>query len=470
MAIHTMLQRLTTGRNRKLGSTTMIYFNTQGSRRGCVALLTFCLSALGMQSVQAQETEAAASADSSSEATDTPFYNGTYLSPMVTGVFNTNKTPLDDGVGGTLGIGYRSGYYGFEIAPTYADLGNAKQIGAAINALLYPFKSVPNFYATAGLSGVLYKDYETSNGDKKDFNTPNIDAGLGYLFQLSAGRYDYGIRAEARYRVGRREQDYNDRDIDLDAPKRFRQAVVNIGLYLPLGLRPVPPPPPPAPVVVPAPPACSDGVDNDMDGVIDFPADKGCSAADDNDEVNPCKAPEPGERISLGGCGTGDVIVLRGVNFEFDKAVLTVNAKTILDNVAEELTVYPSINVELDGHTDARGSDEYNQDLSERRAQSVSAYLQEKGIGGDRLTAVGFGESQPVADNETDEGRELNRRVELKVTSGTATAQPAAATPATEPAASPEATMAPAAPAETAPPASEPPPAEAPAEAPVTSP
>lgn len=165
-----------------------------------------------------------------------------------------------------------------------------------------------------------------------------------------------------------------------------------------------------------------DSKDNDGDGLIDFPADKGCTGADDNDEVDPCKSPVPGERISLNGCGTGDVIVLRGVNFEFDKSRLTPNAKTILDGVAEELVAYPEIKIELGGHTDAKGSDEYNQSLSERRAASVVAYLKGRGITNDRMSSAGYGESQPVADNETDEGRELNRRVELKVTAGVAAA------------------------------------------------
>jgi outer membrane protein OmpA-like peptidoglycan-associated protein len=104
------------------------------------------------------------------------------------------------------------------------------------------------------------------------------------------------------------------------------------------------------------------------------------------------------------------------VNFDFDKSTLTANAKTILDNVAEELAAYPAIKVEVGGHTDAKGSDEYNQSLSERRAASVMKYLASKDVASDRMTSAGYGESKPVADNETDEGRELNRRVELRIT------------------------------------------------------
>lgn len=188
---------------------------------------------------------------------------------------------------------------------------------------------------------------------------------------------------------------------------------------------PMPPPPPEPPAVVPVAPVCADGVDNDADGLIDFPNDPGCATADDNDESNPpppppCKTPMPGERISLGGCGTGDVIVLRGVNFEFDRATLTANAKTILDQVAGELNAYPAIEVEVSGHTDSKGSDSYNQLLSEERAASVVTYLAEMGIDRSRMTSLGFGESKPVSDNDSDEGRELNRRVELRITAGIA--------------------------------------------------
>ena len=132
-----------------------------------------------------------------------------------------------------------------------------------------------------------------------------------------------------------------------------------------------------------------------------------------------CVAPAPGEPFDMAGCKTGDTIVLRGVNFDFNKSSLTVNAKTILDQVGEAMNKRTDIKVELDGHTDSKGSDAYNMKLSQRRAQAVRTYLVGKGIDAGRMTAVGMGEVAPVADNETDEGRELNRRVELKVLEST---------------------------------------------------
>lgn len=130
-----------------------------------------------------------------------------------------------------------------------------------------------------------------------------------------------------------------------------------------------------------------------------------------------CEAPKPGERISLEGCKTGDTLVLRGVTFEFNKSTLTPDAKSILDEVADELVARGDIKVDVDGHTDAKGSDSYNLNLSESRANTVLQYLSRHGVDPSRMVAHGFGETQPIADNDTDAGRELNRRVELKITS-----------------------------------------------------
>ena len=87
----------------------------------------------------------------------------------------------------------------------------------------------------------------------------------------------------------------------------------------------------------------------------------------------------------------------------------------VLDEVAVSLHAWPEVKVEIQGHTDSTGSDEHNLDLSRRRAATVKSYLLLYGISGDRLTTTGLGESKPVGDNATEEGRALNRRVELFV-------------------------------------------------------
>jgi OOP family OmpA-OmpF porin len=90
----------------------------------------------------------------------------------------------------------------------------------------------------------------------------------------------------------------------------------------------------------------------------------------------------------------------------------------VLDEAAQILQDNPDVRVTIEGHTDAVGSDAYNQQLSERRAAAVKRYLVTKGIAADRLETVGRGESEPVSSNETDEGRAMNRRAELKVQGG----------------------------------------------------
>lgn len=108
-------------------------------------------------------------------------------------------------------------------------------------------------------------------------------------------------------------------------------------------------------------------------------------------------------------------IVLRGVNFDFDKATIRPDGKPVLDEAVRTLNEEAQIRVSVEGHTDAVGADAYNQRLSERRADAVAAYLRAGGISPKRMSTVGFGESKPVASNETEEGRAQNRRVEFRV-------------------------------------------------------
>jgi outer membrane protein OmpA-like peptidoglycan-associated protein len=111
------------------------------------------------------------------------------------------------------------------------------------------------------------------------------------------------------------------------------------------------------------------------------------------------------------------VLVLRGINFASGQAVIPPDQYSILDKVAEVLRANKGVRVEIGGHTDAVGSDSYNQGLSERRAQSVRNYLIQSGIEASRLEARGYGEYQPVASNTTRDGRAMNRRIEFKVLS-----------------------------------------------------
>ncbi|WP_428381776.1 OmpA family protein [Nevskia ramosa] len=386
---------------------------------------------------------------------DRPFTTGVYVSPLATGVFQTKKNALPEtGYGGTLAIGYRKHWYAIELAPTYVKHDGIDVLGGGVNALLFPLKSLPNTYLQFGIAALQFKSVPTSDG-VKEYNTLNLQGGVGQLWPLKIGNYDFAIRTEVLYRYGNREREYTDQDTDLNVPRRYKSIVANLGFYLPLfASRPVAPPPPPEePAVVPvAAPVDTDG-DGVVDGVDQCPDSPPGSVVDETGCPPPppapvCKTPGPGEKISLAGCGTGDNIVLKGVNFDTNKATLTLNAKSLLDGVVGELTEYPTIHVQVGGHTDSRGSAKLNEGLSQRRAASVVKYLGDKGIAKDRMTSAGFGASQPIADNGTTEGQDLNRRVELKIVSGSGVREVPAA--AAAPAAA-ESAPAESAPAEAAP-------------------
>ncbi len=115
--------------------------------------------------------------------------------------------------------------------------------------------------------------------------------------------------------------------------------------------------------------------------------------------------------------GEGIVVEFNSsVLFGFDKSNLSEEAKTNLDKLVTVLNSYEDTNIEIQGHTDSKGSEAYNQDLSVQRTRKVSYYLTDKGINAGRLTVKGFGETLPKYENDTDNGRAQNRRVEFLIT------------------------------------------------------
>ena len=115
--------------------------------------------------------------------------------------------------------------------------------------------------------------------------------------------------------------------------------------------------------------------------------------------------------------GEGIVVEFNSnILFGFDQSNLTADAKTNLDKLVTVLNKYPDTDIEVQGHTDSKGSKSYNQSLSERRANEVSGYLTGKSISAKRLTIKGFGETVPKYGNDTDTGRAQNRRVEFLIT------------------------------------------------------
>lgn len=115
----------------------------------------------------------------------------------------------------------------------------------------------------------------------------------------------------------------------------------------------------------------------------------------------------------------GDDLLLRmpsGITFAFDSYEVQPEFRATLNEIASTLNAYESTYIDVMGHTDSTGSDAYNQTLSERRAQAVANYLVGQGVARARVATRGYGESQPIADNSTEAGRQANRRVEIKVT------------------------------------------------------
>ena len=111
----------------------------------------------------------------------------------------------------------------------------------------------------------------------------------------------------------------------------------------------------------------------------------------------------------------GAKVVLRGINFEFNKARILPESEPVLEKARESLVANPDVTVIISGHTDNVGNDDYNRNLSLKRAQAVKDWLVAKGISGNRMKVVGKGKSEPVVSNDTDEGRAENRRIEFTV-------------------------------------------------------
>jgi OOP family OmpA-OmpF porin len=175
-------------------------------------------------------------------------------------------------------------------------------------------------------------------------------------------------------------------------------------------------------------------MDSDNDGVVDgidmcanTPAgvtvdDVGCPIDSDRDGVadykDLCPNTPEGVIVDEDGCPIAGqtILSLTGVNFEFDKSTLTSEAQDTLDEAVEALlNTDEVVEVRVEGHTDSIGSEEYNKQLSQERAQSVVDYLVSNGVNGNNLIPVGMGETSPVANNSTDAGRALNRRVDFVV-------------------------------------------------------
>lgn len=208
----------------------------------------------------------------------------------------------------------------------------------------------------------------------------NVGAGLeGKVSDRVSLRSELGYRFDANDKTLANTDDYGDWKFGVGMSIRLGRAAPPPA---PPPVDPPPPPPPPPPVQA---------------------------------EEPPCPPARPGQIVGPDGCPIDVVIDLRGVNFDFDRSTLRPESISTLDEAVKILKQYEVIRVEVAGHTCNIGSADYNQGLSERRAKVVFDYLVNNGIASDRLNWTGYGLTQPIATNATREGREENRRTELRV-------------------------------------------------------
>lgn len=231
-------------------------------------------------------------------------------------------------------------------------------------------------------------------GMRNDVTSDVADDETGYYGNVGVGLISSGFGARGAKFRGEIRYVYDD---FMDGLTDWR---FNIGLEIPIGKQQ---PVKQEPIVVEkVVERLVPLTDSDSDGVPDT--------------MDQCPDTLPGMKVDRFGCAVEDQAVeLHGVTFEFDSARLTEPARYALDKVASALNGQPAMEVEIAGHTDSVGPGEYNMALSLARAESVHDYLVFRGIDPGRMTAVGYGETLPLADNFTPQGRDLNRRTEFRI-------------------------------------------------------
>lgn len=311
----------------------------------------------------------------SAAAEDIASTAGFTISPSVGYFSPEGERKLDDGAFMGIGAGYRFGT-NWELEATYmtSDLdrednawGDADMDAYHVD-VLYNFSNGPvQPYLALGY-GELNYDYD----HRSNINDDPLTIGVGVKWFLAR---NWAARGEIR--------GFDDTATDF---------ALTVGLQYLFGQE--------APAVAAAPVAQPPG-DEDGDGVTD--------------DIDQCPGTERGYKVDEKGCYIElreKVSIELQVEFAFDSSVVADQYKPEIAQAADFLKQYHGTRATIEGHTDSRGTDQYNQGLSERRAQAVTDVLvNDFGIDAGRLQAVGYGESRPIASNETDEGRAQNRRV-----------------------------------------------------------
>lgn len=359
-----------------------------------------------------------------------------YLAPAVVYTDDDKDRMVDDEVsGGQVALGvYFSDHVSLEGILGASSLSGADDVDLLEYGINARFGTNRNNrlapYVLVGF-GLMKSDSDLFGDQDAAYHT----YGVGLNFRLGDGHR--ALRLEHRAR-GSSEDQRNPVD-----------RITSLGFVFPFGAKDTP-----APVVARDPDSDGDGVkdsmdrcpntpaghavdaagcslDSDGDGVVDADDQcpntyrgatvdaRGCELDDDNDGVvnrlDDCPDTAAGVRVDVNGCEIRDVIELPGVNFETNSDRLLPGADDVLRDAAATLQKYPELVVEVAGHTDSQGAADYNQGLSERRAATVRDYLINAGANEANLSAKGYGEADPVADNGSSEGRARNRRVELRI-------------------------------------------------------
>ncbi len=254
-------------------------------------------------------------------------------------------------------------------------------------------KTVP--YVSLGAGFTSYKNKGLDNQKNYDFI---LDPGFGVKHYLSK---NFALRGDARYIL-------NDTGNEL-----HHNLLYSAGLTFEFGMEDEEPAPP-APVEPLKEELCPGG----PDGCVEK---DWCKKDSDGDGVPDCidKCPDTpkGIKVDANGCPPAaeqGAIIFRNILFDFNKSNVKPDSFAVLDEVVEYLATNKGIKMEIQGHTDNKGSAEYNMKLSYKRADSVRKYIVGKGIAPERLKVNGFGFSKPVVPNDSDENRTRNRRVEFK--------------------------------------------------------
>jgi OOP family OmpA-OmpF porin len=316
----------------------------------------------------------------------------------------------DDGLGleGTLGW-VLSDAWNIEIYAGYDSIDgdssefDVDQIALGGN-LLNVYRRGTSFqpYALVGL-GMVNSDSDFNGGSDTNLQT---SVGVGAFMLI----FDDAVRIRTEL-VARWE---DDTDV-------YQDWFINIGVAVPFGRKSDPVP---AAVVI---------IDTDGDGVPDAvdqcpgtPVgaevdEVGCELDSDGDGVvdsqDECPDTPPNTEVDAFGCPFPQIIKLPEVNFRTDSVMLLDGADATLAAAAATLIQNPGLVVVVAGHSDSQGDANYNRDLSQRRADAVREYLVTAGVDENRISAKGYGEDEPIADNSTADGRRENRRVELRVIS-----------------------------------------------------